>query len=358
MKTFVSCTYFSFVLNDPKQILETCYSTIGYLHKSSHNFNTFFVGRTPLAPTAFKNNGLRIVLFRGKPLPKWIIPFKFHFFIQSLRPDYILVHGFGSAHYLVFLRLLLPKAKILLQCNGFAPAPKGFKKWVYQWADASIDGYLFTGIENAKPWYDANVFKKEKVFGLMEGGTSFSVTNVARTPHSFLWVAGLTGNKDPLTVVTAFAQFLETEPSAKLTMIYHEGDLEKAVKKCISKNEKLQTAVTLLGFVPHAALEAVYNQHRYFVSGSHFEGSGYALAEAMACGCVPIVTAIPSFQFMTDGCGFLFAPGDSADLFRKLLETQHCHWMIAHQKVLHQQKSKLTFGAIAAELAKIYESLP
>ena len=253
MKTFVDCTYFSFVLENPRQILKECYSTVGYLDKCSHNFNTYFVARTTDSSVAFNHSGLKIFLRKGKTLPKWSIPFRFHNFINSLRPDYILIHGFGYAHYLIFLKLILPKSKILLQCNGFAPVPKGLKKWVYKIADNAIDGYLFTGIENAKPWYDANVFKKEKVFEVMEGGTTFSLTNSERAPHTFVWVGRLNADKDPMTLLKAFAQFLETEPSAKLTMIYHDGDLEKMVQGYIEQNASIVT-LFLHHFLKEAAM--------------------------------------------------------------------------------------------------------
>ena len=51
------------------------------------------------------------------------------------------------------------------------------------------------------------------------------------------------------------------------------------------------------------------------VSGSHREGSGFALIEAMACGLPPVVTDIPSFRALTGGAvGRLWRRGDATDL--------------------------------------------
>ena len=63
-------------------------------------------------------------------------------------------------------------------------------------------------------------------------------------------------------------------------------------------------------FIVQSELEKIYNQHQFFILGSHYEGSGYALLEAMACGCIPIVTNIPSYKFMTNNgdCALLFSP--------------------------------------------------
>jgi len=189
-------------------------------------------------------------------------------FIKSLQPDYILVHGFGSAHYLMFLRMLCPKAKIVLQCNGFAPQPHGFKKLVYKVADFFIDGYLFTGIQNAAPWYEEGTLSRSKVFDVMEGSThfKFDATQI-RESKSYLWVGNLFALKDPLTVLRAFDAFLDNEPKAMLTMVYIETDLLDEIAALIATSEKLQSAVMLRGFMPHADLEQLYNQHQFFRLG-------------------------------------------------------------------------------------------
>jgi glycosyltransferase involved in cell wall biosynthesis len=61
----------------------------------------------------------------------------------------------------------------------------------------------------------------------------------------------------------------------------------------------------------HAGLDAVSNSADVFVLDSHHEGSGFALAEALARGVVPVVTDIPSFRVMTGGgtVGTLWPPG-------------------------------------------------
>jgi glycosyltransferase involved in cell wall biosynthesis len=72
--------------------------------------------------------------------------------------------------------------------------------------------------------------------------------------------------------------------------------------------------VRLLGAVAHDRLADFYSAADLFVLGSHHEGSGYALIEALACGATPVVTRIPSFETLTgDGAiGALWPPGDAA----------------------------------------------
>ena len=59
-------------------------------------------------------------------------------------------------------------------------------------------------------------------------------------------------------------------------------------------------------------MAAMFSGADIFVAGSHREGSGNALTEALACGTVPVVTDIPSFRVLTDEgrVGALWPVGD------------------------------------------------
>ena len=357
-KTLVDLTYFCFTKTNSNEIMESCKSTIGFLQKI--NLKTHFVVQSKSDFDSFVIDSLTIHFFKGAILKKWQIPFRFNRFIKSLQPDYILVHGFGYANYLIFLKLICPKAKILLQCNGFAPKPTGFKKIVYQISDFFIDGYLFTGIENAKDWYESKVFKNEKVFEVMEGSTNFKFDKeIFRVENSYLWVGGLTENKDPLTIIKAFNRFLHLEPMAKLTMVFHENDFLPEVTFYRSTSKELEKSVDLKGYVSNKELEKIYNEHRFFVLGSHYEGSGYALLEAMACGCVPIVTNIPSYKFMTNigECALLFLPSSEEELFNQFLNSQQIDHLDYQSRVLEQFNIKLSFEAIGKTVQSVFQSL-
>ncbi len=359
-KTFVDLTYYSFPCENSSQIIELCSSTIGYLNILYKSFTTHFVVRTEkqIEPTII--NFLNIHFFQGNTLKKWQIPFRFNQHIKSLKPDFVLVHGFGSAHYLIFLKLICPNAKIILQCNGYAKRPKGLKKIAYQFSDYFIDGYLFTGTDSAKSWYENNIFQKQKVFEVMEGSNHFKFDPSSnRSKNSFLWVGGLNENKDPITILRAFNQFLVVNSSATLTMIYHQNDLLDVVKDFLKNSNNLEKAVFLQGFIEHKLLEKTYNQHQFFILGSHYEGSGYALSEAMACGCVPIVTNISSFKFMTNNgdCALLFSPENDQELHCQLVKTQQINYLDYQRKVLQQFDTKLSFDAIAKTIDNVFQSL-
>ena len=359
-KTFVDLFYVTFSLKQPEEVLKRCYSTVGYLEKLSVTFNLYFVTRTTQYSSFSEDKLLKVFLFKGKKLKKWMIPFRFNWFIKSLQPNYILVHGFGFVHYLIFLKIILPKTKIVLQSNGFAPKPKGIRKYIYKVADSFIDGYLFTGIENAKPWYENKILTKSKIFSVMEGSTYFKFSgNEKRKSNTFLWVGRLDKNKDPLTILKAFERFLVIEDDAVLTMIFHENHLLIDVQNLIFNSEKLKSSVIIKGYIAHHLLEKIYNENKFFILGSHYEGSGYALVEAMACGCIPIITNIAPFRYMTNegACAFLFTPSNVEELFFQLRKSSDCDLLVMQKKVLEQFKNRLSFEAIANDIKVIFEKI-
>jgi glycosyltransferase involved in cell wall biosynthesis len=99
-------------------------------------------------------------------------------------------------------------------------------------------------------------------------------------------------------------------------MIFSEDDLLPEVKILIDSEEHLRNKVTLVGKIPKAELEAWYGAADYYLTGSHREGGSFALIEAMACGCVPIVTRIPaSMKTIESGTyGYHFDAGDADGL--------------------------------------------
>ena len=101
-----------------------------------------------------------------------------------------------------------------------------------------------------------------------------------------------------------------------------------------------------------------YSSADFIISSSHYEGSGVAISEAMSCGCIPIVTDIPSFRSMTGKgkCGLLYKPGDEQQLLNLLVKTKEMNMEAERAKVLEQFKKELSFEAIADKINKVIDS--
>ncbi len=84
-----------------------------------------------------------------------------------------------------------------------------------------------------------------------------------------------------------------------------------------------------------------------------------APVEAMACGCIPLVTNIPSFVKITDGgnCGLLYEPGNPDSLLDALVKSKQLDLPSEVSKVLNQFKLNLSFEAYAGQVQSMIESL-
>jgi glycosyltransferase involved in cell wall biosynthesis len=248
---------------------------------------------------------------------------------------------------------------------------------MYKYMSRLTDAFFFTAAEQGKHWFkDPKLLKK--IMPVMEGAPVFNLetmdqdrifeyvnrnesriyTNISGSPV-FLWVGTLNENKDPLTILNGFEKIFEEYAAAALYMIYNGDKLLQQVQTIIANSDILKDRVHLLGKIPHESMQSYYNSADYFVLGSHYEGSGFALSEALSCGCIPIVTNIPSFSAMTGKgeLGALWNVGN-ADSFVHAVGS-------AMQKPLEEEaikciefyKKNLSYNAIADIAVKHYQKI-
>lgn len=295
-------------------------------------------------------------------------PNRAHYLIRKTKPDIVMVNGFIFPLQIIQLRLYLGKAvKIIILHRAEKPFT-GWKKYLQKLADKCVDAYFFASAEFGKEWMQKGIIQGEKkVYEVIQSSSSFYPKEkgkaraelfITGTPV-FLWVGRLDSNKDPVTVVKAFIQFLTFEPAARLYMIYQADELLNEIKILINKGDKPIEAIRLLGSIPHEGLQTWYSSADFIISGSHYEGSGIAISEAMSCGCIPVVTNIISFRRMTGPgkCGLLYEASDDKGLLAALLQTRQMDMEKERHRVLQQFNNELSFKAIAEKIEKIILSL-
>lgn len=290
--------------------------------------------------------------------------------IQINKTNYsvVWIHGFVSPLNILILKYFLRRQiKIIVQHHAEKPYENFLKLFIQKLAYKNLSGYLFTSKELATQYITNGIIKHDaKIYEIMEGSNLFETRDklVSRKKlkiddgEIFVWVGRLNENKDPLTILKAFKVYKEKGFLFKLYMIYSTNELELRIKEYINNNNLIES-INLIGKTDHNEMEDWYNAADYFVLGSHYEGSGYALCEAMACGCIPIVTSIPSFKKMTNNgdCGLLFEPGNSNELQRKLESLSSINKNVLREKVLDQFKSELSFEAIAKKQKQMIEKV-
>jgi glycosyltransferase involved in cell wall biosynthesis len=299
--------------------------------------------------------------------PGSLLPSKLHKFIKSQKPDVVVIQSLHFPLQVIQLRLTLGhKVKIVIQNHAEKPFT-GLKKYLQKLADRFTDAYLFASQAMGEEWVEkGNLASIKKIYEVMEVSSVFSpMDKVAAKQKTgvtdgliFLWVGRLNDNKDPLTVVSAFLQFTGTQPAARLYMIYHTEELMTELQELLDRSPQ-KNKVILIGRVPHLELQYWYNSADIVLSGSHYEGSGTAVCEAMSCDCMPVVTDIFSFRMITDNgrCGILYEAGNEAALLAALMQTQQIDIEEKKRASFDYFRSNLSFEAIAGKIQEVAASL-
>jgi glycosyltransferase involved in cell wall biosynthesis len=351
---------------DPKKWLEKISFYTGLLEELAKRYEVESIEQIDYSGRLLKN-GVKYHFLNFRK-PKLWFPFRLHHHIKELRPDVIFVNGFIFPIQTIQLRKTLGKrVKIIVLHRAERPFT-GIKRHLQSWADRSVDAYLFASDEFGEDWIKRGIIKdRKKIYEVIQSSSTFhpedkaaakKALNISGDPV-FLWVGRLNTNKDPLTVISAFIDYLSVKPGAKLYMIHQTDELLPAVKNLINADNKLNESILLIGNVEHHHLQRWYNAADIFISGSHYEGSGIAACEAMSCGCIPVLTDIISFRRMTGPgkCGLLYKPGDRRDLLSTLRMVNELNFEIESKKALDQFRKELSFEAIANKITPIIDSL-
>jgi glycosyltransferase involved in cell wall biosynthesis len=209
------------------------------------------------------------------------------------------------------------------------------------------------------------VLGAQQVIEIVEAGTAMRMVDRDRARAAIgaggepliLWVGRLTTNKDPLTVLDGLERALPALPAARVVMVFGDDTLLPDVEQRIRASSLLQGRVALASRVPRDEMPNYYSAADVFISGSHYEGSGYALIEAMSAGLVPVVTDIPSFRVIAGASGERWTPGDAAG-FAAALTRVCASGLAAHKaRVASQYDRVLRWDAIGRETVAAYRSL-
>lgn len=361
---FVFASYISSdTYNDPTAWLERIKAYTGVLEAVAVNHEVISIEQINYKGDQIKNGVT--YQFRKFDIRSYF-PLKLNLYIRQQKPDVVFIHSLHFPLQVMLLRLVLGrKPKIIIQNHAEKPFT-GIKKRLVRLAERYVNAYLFASRAMGLEWITkGNLTSSKKIHEVMELSSFFypipketarAKTGITAT-NAFLWVGRLDQNKDPLTVIKAFLKFASVTPSACLYMLYHTEELLAEIHQLL-KDEPNAAAIKLIGKVPNEELIYWHNSVDFIVAGSHYEGSGTAVCEAMSCGCIPIVTNIFSFGMMTDNgnIGMLYQPGNEVELLAALQQTQTLNISAEKEKSLAYFRSTLSFEAIAGRIGAIAAS--
>ena len=287
--------------------------------------------------------------------------------LRQLSPDVFHVHGLGFPRQVLALAALAPGVPIILQDHANRP-PRPWRRASWRRGMAAAAGLAFCALGQVRAFARAGLVQPQtQLYEIPESTSRFApgdrqqartMTGVAGDP-ALLWVGHLDANKDPLTVLHGVSAAARALPRLQLYCCFAQAPLLHAVQDQIASDPQLRDRVHLLGRVPHERIEALMRAADLFVLGSHREGSGYSLIEALACGLPPLVTDIQSFRSLTGAgaVGMLWPCDDSQALCQALRSIAAAVGPQMRLAVRAHFERELSFDALGRRLGAMYEDV-
>jgi glycosyltransferase involved in cell wall biosynthesis len=277
------------------------------------------------------------------------------------------VHGLGFPRDVLSLASLAPGVPIILQDHANRP-PRFWRRALWRRGMSLAAGIAFCASDQAQPFAAAGLLDSATcLYEIPESTSRFSpgdkqqarrMTGVEGDP-AILWVGHLDANKDPLTVLKGISAAARELPRLRLFCCFGTAPLLGDVLDLIARDPQLSGRVRLLGRMPHEHIEQLMRAADLFVLGSHREGSGYSLIEALACGLPPVVTDIPSFRSLTGrgAVGKLWACDDPLALCAAIRTVAARTDPETRAAVRAHFDRELSFDSLGRKIAAMYEDV-
>jgi glycosyltransferase involved in cell wall biosynthesis len=348
-------------VTDPNEWLERISFLTGVMEAMAKKAEVLGVFHIDFKGTIKKNSVT--FHFTGYKRRHLMWPTKLNHFLSGLKPDVVIIHGLVFPFQILMLRRTLG-ATVKILCQHHAERPfRDFRRYLQKLADNAINAYLFSSLTQGAEWVNAGQINDErKVHQVMGTSSPFeskdrstlrNVTGVAGDPV-YVWVGALNDNKDPVTLIRGFMKYLASAPRASLYLIYQTDQLEPDIRLMLGEKEPARQ-IHLVGGVARHSISDWLNSADFIISTSHYEGSGIAVCEGMSCGCIPLLTDIPSFRMMTDNgnVGLLFEAGNADSLHDALMKSKKFSIPSERTRTLSRFKNELSFAANARKIFKV-----
>lgn len=145
-----------------------------------------------------------------------------------------------------------------------------------------------------------------------EGPASLEAEHGIRPPY-FLYVGTLEPRKNMSRALRAFARVAPGLPDHRFVLVGERGWKYAEVLREAERPE-LAGRVVLLGYVPESHLPLLYTHADALVYPSLYEGFGFPVVEAMACGTPVLTSRGSSLEEISEGAALLVDPLDEAAL--------------------------------------------
>ncbi len=223
--------------------------------------------------------------------------------------DIVHVHGMGFFSDILLLLKPLHRKKIVVTMYGavFHTTNLSFLKKIYFFGLNSLllhNADAIVGISASDTVEVSKIAAKEKI-SVIEIGVNiedFLELNGKRKNDSFVFVGRLSENKQLDLLIKAFKVVAEKNKKAVLYIVGKDFDGTEAKLRELVNSLGLKSNVFLKGHVSDAELKKILAETEFFASASRYESFGISAVEAMAAGCIPVLSPIPTFSgFVKNG---------------------------------------------------------
>src|SRR5581483_6114806 len=101
--------------------------------------------------------------------------------------------------------------------------------------------------------------------------------------------------------------------SARLILVGKDDYFYERLKREAGQNIKFIHNIT------DSELSRLYGEAKYFIAPSFMEGFGLSVLEAMANGCVALLSDIPAFREVSKNSAIYFDPKKESEIYEKVL---------------------------------------
>lgn len=232
-----------------------------------------------------------------------------HKIIRSIQPDFVNAHYITSHGFLVALIKKFTRMKFILIQSAWGSdilvtpfRNQGFRmltRFILNSGDlVTSDSRFMTEVIQSL----TNTRTMTFAFGLEQMP---KYDPLKKEEYLFFSNRMLSVNYNIGEIIRFFSKIAAIEPKAKL-IISHDGELRKPLEEYV-KELGLEKRIHFLGFVSEEEQAVLYQKAQFYLSIPASDATSVSLLEAMAFGCIPIVSDIPAnHEWITEQVNGLF----------------------------------------------------
>lgn len=183
----------------------------------------------------------------------------------------------------------------------------------------------------------------------------------AASPRRAIYVGRIEDyQKNVFLLPKILGRALTHDPEVHLTVVGSGPDSDRLQKRFIAAG--LKGHFEMMGRVNQADLPEILRPNGVFILPTRFEGSSNSTLEAMASGCVPLLSRLPGItdeMAMDQETGFLFAPADwkgAGDAWGGLMRTE-VKWQKMHRAARERAVTHFSLDRMAAAYADLFRQV-